>query len=163
MLNLQSLISAHHIPAIIIAFDHPLPTVPLAAEAAGVPPSAIIKTLILHDGHARYVAVVLAGDQRLDLNKVQRQVGAKRLKFLEPEEVLRVTGYPAGGTPPFGFAQPIPTLVDESVMEKDFVLGGGGRPELLVKIAPAELVKAAGATVGDFAQRTEDGGRKTEA
>jgi Cys-tRNA(Pro)/Cys-tRNA(Cys) deacylase len=64
-----------------------------------------------------------------------------------------VTGYPAGGTPPFGFAQPIPTLIDESVMQQPLVLGGGGRPELLVKIVPATLAQVANAAIGDFAQR----------
>lgn len=152
MLSLQDFIEAHQVQAELASFDHPLPTVPLAAEAAGVPASAIVKTLILHDGNTRYVAVVLAGDRRLDVAKVQQHVGAKRLKFLDHEGVLRITGYPAGGTPPFGFAQPIPTLVDQSLMGQPFVLGGGGRPELLVRIAPAELVRVAKAEVGDFAE-----------
>ncbi len=153
MLNLQSFISDQHIPAEILTFDTPLPTVPLAAQAAGVAPNVIVKTLILHDGSARYVAVILTGEQRLDVAKVQQHVGAKKLKFLPHPDVLRVTGYPAGGTPPFGFAQPIPTLIDESVMQQPLVLGGGGRPELLVKIVPATLAQVANATIGDFAQR----------
>src|SRR5437588_153880 len=152
MLALQDFITAHHVQAHILSFDHPLPTVPLAAEAAGVPPSQIIKTLILYDGSARYVAIVLAGDRRLDLAKVQRHVGAQKLKFLPHLDVLRITGYPAGGTPPFGFAQAIVTLVDQSVLAQQVVLGGGGRPELLVQLTPAELVKVSGATVGDFAR-----------
>ncbi len=163
MLSLQDFIDAHHVRAEIFAFDHPLPTVSLAAEAANVPASTIIKTLMLHDNHTRYVAVVLAGDQRLDVSKLQRHVGAKKLKFLGHDEVLHATGYPAGGTPPFGFAQPIATLVDQSVLENDFVLGGGGRPELLVKIAPAELVRVADAVVGDFAKGTADDSRQTAA
>ena len=151
--SLQDFITTHHVQARILSFDRPLPTVPLAAEAAGVPLSRIIKTLILFDGSARYFAVVLAGDRRLDLGKVQRHAGAQKLKFLPHPDVLRITGYPAGGTPPFGFAQPIPTLIDQSVLAQEVVLGGGGRPELLVQLTPAELVKVSGATVGDFAQR----------
>ena len=106
----------------------------------------------MHDGNGHYVAVVLAGDQRLAFDKVQAQVGAKRLKFAEHADVLRVTGYPAGGTPPFGFSQAIPTLVDASVLKQPVVLGGGGRPHLLVSLSPAVLVEAAGAIVGDFAR-----------
>jgi Cys-tRNA(Pro)/Cys-tRNA(Cys) deacylase len=153
MLTLQDVIAIRKIPAEIVDYHTPLPTVELAAQAAGVPHNVIVKTLILHDSNGHYVAVVLAGDQRIDFNKVQTHVGAKKLKFVEHAEVLRVTGYPAGGTPPFGFAQAIPTLVDEAVIQQEFVLGGGGRPELLVKIAPANLVEAAGATIGDFSKR----------
>src|SRR5262245_35554540 len=112
MRNLQEVIAEYRIPAEILDYGTPLPTVELAAEAAHVAPGVIIKTLILHDGNGRYVAVVLAGDRRLAFDKVQAQVGAKKLKFAEHADVLRVTGYPAGGTPPFGFSQAIPTLVD---------------------------------------------------
>ena len=152
MLDLQEVIGAQRIAAEIIDYGTPLPTVELAAEAAHVARGAIVKTLILHDGSGRFVAVVLAGDQRLAFDKVQAQVGAKRLKFAEHADVLRVTGYPAGGTPPFGFSQAIPTLVDASVLNQEIVLGGGGRPQLLVRISPAVLVEAASAIVGDFAR-----------
>ena len=152
MLNLQEVIDARHISAEILDYGTPLPTVELAAEAAHVARGAIIKTLILHDGSGRYVAVVLAGDQRLAFDKVQAYVGVKKLKFAQHADVLRATGYPAGGTPPFGFSQAIPTLVDASVLKPPVVLGGGGRPELLVSISPAVLVEAARATVGDFAR-----------
>lgn len=153
VLSLQDFISERHIPAQIIAFAAPLPTVELAARAAGVSPGVIVKTLILHDGSGRYVAVVLAGDQRIDFNKVQQAMGVRKLKFAPQADVLRVTGYPAGGTPPFGFDQPLETLVDRSVLAQSSVMAGGGKPELLVQLAPAVLVDAAHATVGDFAQR----------
>src|SRR5438876_11920189 len=152
MLNLHEVIAAQRISAEIIDYGTPLPTVELAAEAAHVARGAIIKTLILHDGSERYVAVVLAGDQRLAFDKVRAHIGAKRLKFAEHADVLRVTGYPAGGTPPFGFSQAIPTLVDAFVLKQPIVLGGGGRPQLLVRISPAVLVEAAGAMVGYFAR-----------
>ena len=153
MLDLESVIASRSISAEIVDYHMPLPTVELAAQAAGVAPDMIIKTLILHDGNGRYIAVVLAGDQRLDFDKVQSRMGVKKLKFASHAEVLRVTGYPAGGTPPFGFAQPIPTLCDDSVMRQPIVLGGGGRPELLVRVSPSALVAVAQATVGDFARR----------
>ena len=155
MLSLQAIISQRRIPAEIIEFATPLPTVELAAQAAGVGPEVIVKTLILHDGIGQYFAVVLAGDQRIDFNKVQQFVSAKKLKFAPHADVLSVTGFPAGGTPPFGFDRPLPILVDGSVLQQPYVLAGGGKPELLVKIAPAVLVEAAQAKVGDFAQRPE--------
>ena len=155
MLSLQAFISQHRIPAQIIEFASPLPTVELAAEAAGVAPEVIVKTLILHDGNGTYVAVVLAGDQRIDFKKVQQFLKAKKLKFAPHADVLHITGYPAGGTPPFGFDRPLPTLVDRSVLHQATVMAGGGKAELLVKLTPAALVEAAQATVGDFAQRLE--------
>ena len=128
MSSLQAIISQRRIPAEIVEFASPLPTVELAAQAAGVAPEAIVKTLILHDGNGTYVAVVLAGDQRIDFNKVQQALSVKKLKFAPHADVLRVTGYPAGGTPPFGFDLPLPTLVDRSVLRQPYVMAGGGKP-----------------------------------
>ena len=146
MLSLQAIISQRRIPAQIVEFASPLPTVEQAALAAGVAPEVIVKTLILHDGSGYYVAVVLSGDQRIDFKKVQQVVSAKKLKFAPPADVLRVTGYPAGGTPPFGFDRLLPTLVDRSVLRQQTVLAGGGKAELLVKLTPAAC--AANSTVG---------------
>ena len=161
MSKLQLYISARAIPGEMLTFAAPLPTVALAAEAAGVAAEVIVKTLILHDGSARYVAVVLAGNQRIDFSKVQQAAGARKMKFAPHADVLKVTGYPAGGTPPFGFDQPLLTLVDRSVLEPPLVFAGGGLPQLLLKIAPAALVTAAQATVGDFAQRIDPVGSAT--
>jgi Cys-tRNA(Pro)/Cys-tRNA(Cys) deacylase len=158
MSKLHEVIAARQLPAEIIAFESALPTVELAAQAAGVAAHAIVKTLILQDGAGRYVAVVLAGDQRIDFAKVQQAVGARKLKFAPHADVLRITGYPAGGTPPFGFDQPLMTLVDRSVLEPPLVLAGGGQPELLVRMTPAALVQAAQAQVGDYAQRVGPAG-----
>ena len=54
--------------------------------------------------------------------------------------MLRHTGYPAGGTPPFGFEACF--LVDERVMEAARVYGGGGSDHALIRIAPAEMLRA---------------------
>lgn len=59
--------------------------------------------------------------------------------------MLAKTGYPAGGTPPFGFAATF--LMDERVFERDFVYAGGGSEHGLIKITPRELQRVNGARV----------------
>jgi len=61
--------------------------------------------------------------------------------------VLEVTGWPAGGVAPVGSPQPIPTYIDESVMEWDSVFGGGGTELTLIKISPADIVRLTGASI----------------
>ncbi len=57
-----------------------------------------------------------------------------------PEEILAKTGYPCGGTPPFGYQATF--LIDPRVMEKEIVYTGGGSESSLIKIATQGLVQA---------------------
>jgi len=57
------------------------------------------------------------------------------------ESVLRITGYPAGGVPPFGHVTAVPILLDRAVVAWDMVFGGGGDDHTLLRIAPAELAR----------------------
>ena len=61
------------------------------------------------------------------------------------ETVLRLTGYPAGGVPPFGHATAVPALLDAAVQRWEVIYGGGGDDHTLLRIAPAELARVTGA------------------
>ncbi|MEM4417820.1 MAG: YbaK/EbsC family protein, partial [Nitrososphaerota archaeon] len=58
----------------------------------------------------------------------------------EPEEVMKYTGYPVGGVPPFGHTRPLKTWVDKSIARFELVYTSGGSPDTLLKIEVAELV-----------------------
>ena len=93
------------------------------------------------------LVAVLPGDARVDLKALARLVRCKKLKFADAESVERVSGYPAGGTPPIGHRQRLPVYVDEKLFAHEVGYGGGGRPELLLKISADEIVRAADAVV----------------
>lgn len=119
-----------------------------AARALGVTPEHIIKTLIfLVDGNP--VVYITSGPQRVDSRVLARHfgVGRKKVKLADAETVLRLTGYPAGGVPPFGHRTPMPVLIDARVLSLPIVYGGGGDDHTMVRITPEELVRATGATV----------------
>ena len=63
----------------------------------------------------------------------------KKTEVDVPKEFTMIskTGYPIGGTPPFGYEATF--LIDTKVMEKDIVYVGGGAPNALVKISPKEI------------------------
>lgn len=86
--------------ASVLEFPVSSATVELAAEAAGVIPARIAKTLsFLHkDGHC--ILVTAAGDAKIDNSKYKQQFGCKA-KMLSPEEVVAFTGHSIGGVCPF--------------------------------------------------------------
>src|ERR1700756_3556761 len=83
-------------------------TVPLAAEAYGVEPGRIAKTLSLRIGE-RVILIVASGTSRMDNKKVKAQFGGKP-KMLGLEEVAEITGHEVGGVCPFGLKAPLRSI-----------------------------------------------------
>jgi Cys-tRNA(Pro)/Cys-tRNA(Cys) deacylase len=112
-----------------------------AAEALGLDPRRVFKTLVVSVGDDLAVAIVPAADQ-LDL----RGVG-KRAAMADPGRAERVTGYVAGGISPLGQRKRLPTFVDETALEHDTVFVSAGRRGLEIELAPGDLVALTEATV----------------
>jgi prolyl-tRNA editing enzyme YbaK/EbsC (Cys-tRNA(Pro) deacylase) len=118
-------------------------TVALAAEAYGVEPGRIAKTLSLRIGE-RVVLIVASGTSRMDNKKVKTLFGGKP-KMLGVDEVAAITGHEVGGVCPFGLKTPLPIYCDVSLRAFDEVVPAAGSTHSAVRIAPArmaELVKA---------------------
>jgi prolyl-tRNA editing enzyme YbaK/EbsC (Cys-tRNA(Pro) deacylase) len=118
-------------------------TVQLAAEAYGVEPGRIAKTLSLRIGE-RVVLLVAAGMARMDNRKVKALFGGKP-KMLGLDEVAEITGHEVGGVCPFGLKTPLPVYCDLSLKAFDEVVPAAGSTHSAVRIAPqrlAELVNA---------------------
>ncbi|WP_316236827.1 YbaK/EbsC family protein [Bradyrhizobium sp. SZCCHNR1015] len=119
-------------------------TVALAAEAYGVEPARIAKTLSLRVGD-RVILIVAAGNARMDNKKVKAQFGGKP-KMLGLDEVADITGHEVGGVCPFGLKSPLPVYCDLSLKAFDIVVPAAGSTHSAVKITPdrmAELTEAA--------------------
>jgi prolyl-tRNA editing enzyme YbaK/EbsC (Cys-tRNA(Pro) deacylase) len=118
-------------------------TVALAAEAYGVEPERIAKTLSLRIGD-RVVLIVVSGTARMDNKKVRGRFGGKP-KMLGPDEVAEITGHEVGGVCPFGLKAPLPVYCDISLKAFDEVVPAAGSINSAVRITPsrmAELVNA---------------------
>src|SRR5215471_8896816 len=118
-------------------------TVPLAAEAYGVEPGRIAKTLSLRIGE-RVVLIVAAGTSRMDNKKVKALFGGKP-KMLGLDEVAEITGHEVGGVCPFGLKAPLPIYCDVSMKAFDIVVPAAGSTHSAVKIAPQRMADLVGA------------------
>jgi prolyl-tRNA editing enzyme YbaK/EbsC (Cys-tRNA(Pro) deacylase) len=118
-------------------------TVTLAAEAYGVEPGKIAKTLSLRIGD-RVVLIVAAGTSRMDNKKVKAQFGGKP-KMLDVNEVADITGHEVGGVCPFGLKTPLPVFCDVSLKAFDEVVPAAGSTHSAVRIAPMRMAELTGA------------------
>jgi Cys-tRNA(Pro) deacylase len=118
-------------------------TVELAAQALGVEPELIAKTLAfkLRD---KGVLVVTKGDARIDNHKFKNRFGV-RAKMMSPGEVLEKTGHPVGGVCPFALKEELEICLDESLRPFEKVYPAAGSKNSCIEIAPEELYRITGA------------------
>ncbi|MCW3481923.1 YbaK/EbsC family protein [Neisseriaceae bacterium JH1-16] len=125
-------------------------TVALAAEAHGVEPGRIAKTLAFRIGD-EVVLVVARGDARIDNRKMKDAFGGKA-KMLPADEVVELTGHPVGGVCPFGLATDLPVHLDASLQEFDDVLPAAGAVHSAVRLSPTRLAEITGGHWVDVCQ-----------
>ncbi len=121
-----------------------------ACEALGVPPDRVFKTLVAAVDGSLAVGVVPVHRQ-LDLKALAAAAGGKKAVLAELAAAERATGFVAGGISPVGQKRRLPVVVDESALALATMFCSGGRRGLEIEIAPADLIKAAGATVAAIA------------
>jgi len=122
-----------------------------ASEALGLPPERVFKTLVAAvDGGALAVGVIPV-DRQLDLKSLAAAVGGKKAVMAEVAAAERATGYVAGGISPVGQKKRLPVVLDSSALELATMFCSAGRRGLEIEIAPADLVRAAGAKVAAIA------------
>lgn len=127
-----------------------------AAEALGLDPSVVFKTLLATlDGSETVVAVVPVA-KRLDVKALAREAGAKKASMADPTDAERLTGYVVGGISPLGQKKRLRTFIDDSALELAALHVSGGRRGLEIVLAPAVLADLTGATFGPLA--TDDRG-----
>ncbi|MFE9922922.1 Cys-tRNA(Pro) deacylase [Streptomyces sp. NPDC005774] len=142
-------LTAAEVPFTVHSYDHD-PSHPSygeeAAEAMGVSPDRVFKTLVADVDGALTVAVVPVAGQ-LDLKGLAAAVGGKRASMADPALVERTTGYVRGGISPLGQRKRLRTVLDESVGLHETVCVSAGRRGLEVELSPADLAELTSAVL----------------
>ena len=120
-----------------------------AAEARGVDPSAVIKTMVVRRGQDDYIFTLVPGDRVIDWPKLRDIVGQRRLSMPDAEEALEVTGYVRGTITPFGAEGSWPVFADEQLVGTVVSIGGGAHG-VSITIDGTTLIEILGATTADI-------------
>lgn len=141
--DLWAFMQANQVQGEIIHLETPTPTVETAAQAMGVQPEQIVKTVLFIINETTPVLAIACGLGRIDPRclAARYQVNRKKVKLADADTVQRLTGYAAGAVPPFGHLQRFPTLLDACIQAAPMVYAGGGTRSALVRVAPAEIAR----------------------
>ncbi|MCX5413193.1 Cys-tRNA(Pro) deacylase [Streptomyces sp. NBC_00059] len=117
-----------------------------AAQALGVSPDRVFKTLVAEvDGELVVAVVPVAGS--LDLKALASAVGGKRATMADPAAAERTTGYVRGGISPLGQRKRLRTVLDASAGAHATICVSAGRRGLEVELSPEDLTTLTTATV----------------
>ena len=119
-----------------------------AAQARGVAPADVVKTLVVRRGANDFLFVLVPGDRAISWPKLRRLLGVTRLSMPDAAVAKEVTGYERGTITPFGAARDWPVIADERIPGREITLGTGRRGQAVAVDADTAL-RALGATAAD--------------
>ena len=149
---LSAYLTAHGVRHEIV--EHaPAFTASSEARAASVPPDQAAKTIVLQD-HGAYLLALVPASERLDLHKLRRLLGAsKSLRLAGEDEIAEhFAQFEVGAVPPVGDAAFAGEIIDRRLAALDQMLCSAGDHRHSVRVSPADVVRLAGARVGDICE-----------
>ena len=126
-------------------------SLPEAAELLGIPPSGIVKTLVVKRSDDTFLFALVPGDRAISWPKLRAVVGVNKLQLPDPERALAATGYERGTIVPVGSTTDWPVFADERIVGERIAMGAGAHGYSMF-VQADDLIAAYGATVADISQ-----------
>jgi prolyl-tRNA editing enzyme YbaK/EbsC (Cys-tRNA(Pro) deacylase) len=130
--------------------EHPVFTVEEAAEARGVPQRQIVKVMLVRLSGASFVGVLIPGDRHLDLSRLRRILGVRRLRLASPEEIAGL-GLKMGAISPLHLRH-LPLFADAALEKLGVVSMSSGSPEAGLVLRAADLFSVLDVQMVDLIQ-----------
>ena len=139
-------LDAAGVPYRVIRYG-PVRSLAEAAEARGVTPAQVVKTLVVRRAEDDYVFVLVPGDRTISWPKLRETLGVSRLSLPDAATAKAATGYERGTITPFGSTTAWPVVVD-ALVSGEITLGAGAHG-VAVALAASAAIPALAATVAD--------------
>ena len=120
-----------------------------AAQARGVPPADVVKTLVVRRGEDDFLFVLVPGDRAISWPKLRALLGVSRLSMPDAGQARKATGYERGTITPFGSVTSWPVIADERVRGREITLGAGEHG-LALAAAAGDILRILDAVVADI-------------
>lgn len=120
------------------------------ARKTGMQVDKVYKTLVTVGQSKEHYVCVIPVEKELNLKKVAKFFGEKKIEMIHQKELLPLTGYIHGGCSPVGMKKPFDTCIDESALEHETICVSGGKIGLQVELNPEDLAMITSADFGEL-------------
>ena len=110
----------------------------------------IFKTLVLLNDKNEMLVACIPGADNIDLKKLAKAAGSKKVEMLELKNLLAMTGYVRGGCSPIGIKKRHRTFIHESALTKDEVMISAGVRGMQIILSPKDLIDYVQMEVADI-------------
>jgi prolyl-tRNA editing enzyme YbaK/EbsC (Cys-tRNA(Pro) deacylase) len=131
-----------------IEFGEPVRTVEQAARKVRV--EKIAKSIVMVDSNGNSLLAIVPAQSKVSHKKIKIVLAVKDVRLASPEEVLKHSGYPAGGVSPFNNISRV--LLDPQVLKSETAIVGGGDIQKLVEVRTEDIVKILKPRIEDITQ-----------
>jgi Cys-tRNA(Pro)/Cys-tRNA(Cys) deacylase len=114
---------------------------PHVAEAIGMPPEQVFKTLVARGDREGVLMACIPANTELDLKALAAASSNRKVDLVPLKEVLGLTGYIRGGVSPVGTKKPYPFYLDETAELWDIISVSAGIRGCQMLLAPADLIR----------------------
>lgn len=121
-----------------------------AALVTNVSPDRIFKTLSLLNEKNELIIACIPGEDSIDLKKLAKLAGTKRVEMLPLKDLTKFTGYVRGGCSPIGIRKKHESFIHESALNFETIFVSGGMRGLQVEINPKDLIEYLKMKVGEI-------------
>lgn len=120
------------------------------AELTGISPDISLKTLVARGDKTGIMVACIPVKCEIDLKKLAKASGNKKVEMIHVKELLDLTGYIRGGVSPIGMKKQYPTYVEETVESYEKIAVSGGRCGITLLMSPDSLKKVTNCKFADL-------------
>jgi Cys-tRNA(Pro)/Cys-tRNA(Cys) deacylase len=151
--NSMRALEAHKIPYDVFTFAPDIHSATGVAEALGLPPEQVYKTLVVLRPEGKPMLVIIRGDRELDLKKVASATGEKKVHMASHKEAEALTGLQVGGISALALLnRPFDVFIDRSATAWSHILVSAGKRGINLRLAVDDLIRITRASIIDATQ-----------
>ena len=144
--DVHNVLGEKNIPHEVIPLSCPISSAEKMAAILSLPPSEVVKSILfMTDGEP--LLVLLSAEKMICYKKLKRAIEASDIRFATPQELIDITGYVLGATPPVAHKTSIRTIMDDSLKMQNVIYTSAGELNAVLKMRVLDLEKATCAKV----------------
>lgn len=144
--NTMRLLDAHEVPYEVFTFSEDIHSAAGVAEAVGLSPDEVYKTLVVQRPRGKPLLVMIAGEEQVDLSSLAASVGEKKLHMATHRDAESLTGLQVGGISALALLNKgFEVCIDQAAQRLQQVTVSAGKRGINLRLRVSDLVDVTGA------------------